>query len=83
MCYMCNKGISSEDKGKDSVIIFDGKDPNRAAKWLELSQAAERFAEIWLGVSHGRAFCVVAIVLFPPYLSVSKSYPGSYLLLYL
>ena len=34
--------------------------------------------------SHGRAFSrIVAIVLFPPYPSVSKSYPGSYLLLYL
>ena len=32
---------------------------------------------------HGRALCIVAIVLFPPYPSVSKSYPGSYLLLYL
>ena len=48
------------NKAKDSVIIFDGKDPNRAAKWFELSQATERFAEyhcgtpgveIWLGVS--------------------------------
>ena len=48
------------NKTKDSVIIFDGKDPNRAAKWFELSQATERFAEyhcgtpgveIWLGVS--------------------------------
>ena len=34
-------------------------------------------------VDHGRAFCIVAIVLFPPYPSVSKSYLGSYLLLYL
>ena len=53
-------GKSSEDKGKDSVIVFDGKEPHRAAKWFELSQATERFAEyhcgtpgveIWLGVS--------------------------------
>ena len=55
-----DKGKSDEDEGKDSVIIFDGKEPNRAAKWFELSQATERFAEyhcgspgveIWLGVS--------------------------------
>ena len=55
-----NKNDSGDDKAKDSVIIFDGKDPNRAAKWFELSQATERYAEyhcgtpgveIWLGVS--------------------------------
>ena len=55
-----NKGKSDDDKGSDSVIVFDGKEPNRAAKWFELSQATERFAEyhcgtpgveIWLGVS--------------------------------
>ena len=55
-----NKGKSDDDKGNDSVIVFDGKEPNRAAKWFELSQATERFAEyhcgtpgveIWLGVS--------------------------------
>ena len=34
-------GKSSEDKGKDSVIVFDGKEPHRAAKWFELSQAAQ------------------------------------------
>ena len=48
------------DKSSDSVIVFDGKEPNRAAKWFELSQATERFAEyhcgtpgveIWLGAS--------------------------------
>ena len=32
---------------------------------------------------HGRAFCIVAIVLFSSYLIVYKSYLGSYLLLYL
>ena len=55
-----NKGKSDDDKSSDSVIVFDGKEPNRAAKWFELSQATERFAEyhcgtpgveIWLGVS--------------------------------
>ena len=55
-----DKLSSDGNKAKDSVIIFDGKDPNRAAKWFELSQATERFAEyhcgtpgveIWLGVS--------------------------------
>ena len=55
-----DKGKSGDDKSNDSVIIFDGKEPNRAAKWFELSQATERFAEyhcgtpgveIWLGVS--------------------------------
>ena len=55
-----NKGKSGDDKSNDSVIIFDGKEPNRAAKWFALSQATERFAEyhcgtpgveIWLGVS--------------------------------
>ena len=54
------KGKSDDDKSNDSVIIFDGKEPNRAAKWFELSQAVERYAEyhcgtpgveIWLGVS--------------------------------
>ena len=46
-----NKDDSGDDKAKDSVIIFDGKDPNRAAKWFELSQATERYAEyisLWL-----------------------------------
>ena len=42
------------------MIIFDGKEPNRAANWFELSQATGRFAEyhcgtpgveMWLGVS--------------------------------
>ena len=50
-----NKERSDSEKSKDSVIVFDGKEPNRAAKWFELSQATERFAEyhceIWLGVS--------------------------------
>ena len=55
-----DKGKSGDDKSNDSVIVFDGKEPNRAAKWFELSQATERFAEyhcgtpgveIWLGVS--------------------------------
>ena len=36
-----------------------------------------------VGLNHARAcLFVVAIVLFSPYPSVSKSYPGSYLLLY-
>ena len=54
-----DKGKSGDDKN-DSVIVFDGKEPNRAAKWFALSQATERYAEyhcgtpgveIWLGVS--------------------------------
>ena len=39
-----DKGKSGDDKSSDSVIIFDGKEPNRAAKWFELSQATERYA---------------------------------------
>ena len=56
-----NGGNANDSKSKDSVIVFfDGKEPTRAAKWSELSQAIERFAEyhcgtpgveIWLGVS--------------------------------
>jgi hypothetical protein len=30
-----NKGKSDDDKSSDSVIVFDGKEPNRAAKWFE------------------------------------------------
>ena len=55
-----SKDFNGSEKSKDSVIVFDGKEPNRAAKWFELSQATGRFAEyhcgnpgveIWLGVS--------------------------------
>ena len=44
-----DKGKSGDDKSNDSVIVFDGKEPNRAAKWFELSQATERFAEYHCG----------------------------------
>ena len=40
-----DKGKSGDDKNNDSVIVFAGKEPNRAAKWFALSQATERYAE--------------------------------------
>ena len=33
-----DKGKSGDDKSSDSVIIFDGKEPNRAAHWNALGR---------------------------------------------